>query len=454
MVCSGRISVRFGILAVLVLASLGLPPALAEDCPGHPDAIGTSRTLVVDPLAHPRIGSMQYPETLPLHDHEVVLSFDDGPIPKYSNQVLQTLADNCAKATFFLIGEQARAFPDGVRKLVAAGHTIGTHSQTHPLTFEKMPMDKVQKQVDDGIASVTAALADPSALSPFFRIPGLLRGPNVEQYAASKGLQIWSADFLADDWRHISSAKVYDLAIKRIEARRKGILLLHDIQARTAAALPKILHELKARGYHIVQVVPATADRPATPTDPQDWRTHPAPETLPVAERPKFPSFVLAEAEQLVTPANSDFSTPDGKLLLSAEPFEHVKRPLQNNPAALWPAPVTQPAASAASTLPAPSESVFAMPEKTQLSVQAEAAQAREQAPPAAEKAAQPRRIVAGRSFRRHWAQKHAAHGVKPEKKPQADSEKMQPAELAKSNAAKTTPRRQVKVASLKKREK
>ena len=213
MVCSSKISVRFGILAMLALASLRLPAALAEDCPGHPDAIGTSRTLVVDPLAHPRIGSMQYPETLPLHDHEVVLSFDDGPIPKYSNQVLQILADNCAKATFFTIGEQARAFPDGVRKLAAAGHTIGTHSQTHPLTFEKMSMDKVQKQVDDGIASVTAALPDPSALSPFFRIPGLLRGPNVEQYAASKGLQIWSADFLADDWRHISSAKVYDLAI-------------------------------------------------------------------------------------------------------------------------------------------------------------------------------------------------------------------------------------------------
>src|ERR1700757_1754378 len=95
------------------------PPsaAFAADCPGHPDAIGTSRTIVVDPREHPRIGSMQYPETLPLRDHEVVLTFDDGPLPRNSNQVLQILADNCAKATFFLIGEQARAFPDGVRKL-------------------------------------------------------------------------------------------------------------------------------------------------------------------------------------------------------------------------------------------------------------------------------------------------------------------------------------------------
>src|SRR5246500_2243379 len=137
------IGVRIGVFAALALATLSAPVALDEDCPGHPDALGTSRTSVVDPLAPPRIGTMQYPESLPLRDHEVLLTFDDVPLPKNSNQVLQILADNCAKATFFLIGEQARAFPDGVRKLVAAGQTIGTHSQTHPLTFEKMPMDKV-----------------------------------------------------------------------------------------------------------------------------------------------------------------------------------------------------------------------------------------------------------------------------------------------------------------------
>src|SRR5689334_19116212 len=85
--------------------------ALAADCPGHPDAIGTERTIVVDPREHPRIGTMQYPETLPLRDHEVVLTFDDGPLPRNSDQVLQTLAENCAKATFFLVGEQARANP-------------------------------------------------------------------------------------------------------------------------------------------------------------------------------------------------------------------------------------------------------------------------------------------------------------------------------------------------------
>ncbi len=195
--------------------------ASAADCPGHPDALGTSRTLVVDPREHPRIGTMQYPETLPLRDHEVVLTFDDGPLPRNSNQILDILASQCVKATFFTIGRMAQAYPEGVRKLGDAGHTIGTHSQDHPLTMDRMPIERAKQEIDDGIASVKAALGDGAAVAPFFRIPGLLRADGVEDYLASQGIQTWSADFLADDWRHISSSRVYDLAIKRLEAKGK-----------------------------------------------------------------------------------------------------------------------------------------------------------------------------------------------------------------------------------------
>ena len=75
---------------------------------------------------------MQYGETLPLEDHEVVLTFDDGPLPQYSNQMLEILAAQCVKATFFLVGRQAKANPEGVRKVRDAGHTVATHSQNHP----------------------------------------------------------------------------------------------------------------------------------------------------------------------------------------------------------------------------------------------------------------------------------------------------------------------------------
>src|SRR5213080_1967665 len=162
-------------VCVCLLTSVAAQAASAADCPGHPDAIGTSRTIVVDPRAHLIIGTMQYAKTLPLQDHEVVLTFDDGPLPKYSNQILQILADECIKATFFIIGGQAKANPEGVRKLVAAGHTVGTHSMDHPLTFDRMPIEKAETQINGGIEWTSAAMTDPSKLAPFFRIPGLMR---------------------------------------------------------------------------------------------------------------------------------------------------------------------------------------------------------------------------------------------------------------------------------------
>src|SRR5712675_2101039 len=130
---------RWAALGLGLLACSIAQTAPAADCPGHPDALGTSRTLVVDPKEHRLIGTMQYRETLPLEDGEVVLTFDDGPLPKYSNQILDILAAQCVKATFFLIGGQAQANPEGVRKVRDAGHTVATHTQSHPYNMHRLP---------------------------------------------------------------------------------------------------------------------------------------------------------------------------------------------------------------------------------------------------------------------------------------------------------------------------
>src|SRR5947209_6786681 len=123
-----RLSRHLSWLTVTAVVAFGAQ-ASAETCPGHPDAIGTSRTIAIDPTEHPHIGTMQYAETLPLRDHEVVLTFDDGPLPRYSNPVLDILASQCVKATFFIIGRMAQSAPEGVRKLRDTGHSIGTHTQ-------------------------------------------------------------------------------------------------------------------------------------------------------------------------------------------------------------------------------------------------------------------------------------------------------------------------------------
>jgi peptidoglycan/xylan/chitin deacetylase (PgdA/CDA1 family) len=266
-----------------------IAPAMEEaTCPNNTNAIGTSRIIVVDPVTLPRIGSMQYKTTLPLQDHEVVLTFDDGPLPPYTNQILDTLAANCVKANYFLIGQMAQAYPDLVRRIYNAGHVIGTHSQSHPLTFNHMAEPRIAREVDGGITSVETAVGDPRAVAPFFRIPGLLRSEPVETYLAAKSLAVWSTDEDADDWHHhISPAQIVHRAIKRIEANNhRGVLLLHDIHPATVMALPMLLQELKANGYHIVQAVP-TGDRP---------KSVPEPETPAIAKTEGWPRLVKVSA--------------------------------------------------------------------------------------------------------------------------------------------------------------
>jgi peptidoglycan/xylan/chitin deacetylase (PgdA/CDA1 family) len=241
---------------------------MAAPCPGNPSALGTSRTITVDPATMPRIGTVQYRNSLPLDDHEVVITFDDGPLAPYTNRVLDALAAECVKATYFLVGRMASANPDLVRRIYNAGHTVGTHSQNHPLTFDQMAPPRIEREVTAGIASVRMAAGDPRAVAPFFRIPGLLRSQQVEHYLASKSIAVWSVDVVADDWfKQVTPQDIVKKAMARLgEKGHRGVLLLHDIHPATAMAVPMLLRELKAKGYRVVQAVPA-GDRPKTVPD-------------------------------------------------------------------------------------------------------------------------------------------------------------------------------------------
>jgi peptidoglycan/xylan/chitin deacetylase (PgdA/CDA1 family) len=299
------------LLCLLSLSVVGVPAAAAaDDCPGHPDALGTSRVLVVDPAEHARIGTMQYHETLPLADHEVVLTFDDGPLLPYSARVLETLASQCVKATYFLVGRMARAYPEMVRKIHDAGHSVGTHTMSHPYTFNRMAPAKAHAEMDDAITAVAAALGNPDQVAPFFRIPGLIRADVIEKHMAEKHIQIWSADFPADDWKHLSAAEVMRRALTRLEEHGKGVLLLHDIQPATAMMLPRLLQELKRRGYKVVHVVPATADMPKTPTTADQWLMHDTamaslPERIPLPPIPPRPRATAPVAPTTAPAANA-----------------------------------------------------------------------------------------------------------------------------------------------------
>lgn len=292
----------------LILGAMAAAKARADEC-ANPHALGTSRVLAIDPRDFPRIGMVQYSHSLPLADHEVVLTFDDGPLPPYTNRILDLLAEQCVKANYFLVGRMARGYPDLVRRIQAQGHTIGTHSENHLLGFDKAPLDTVKSEIEQGIASVNTALGGVTHASSFFRIPGFLRRREVEGYLQSRGLVTWSADVVADDWRHISASEVVRRAITRLDERGRGILLLHDIQPATALAMPELLRALKARGYRIVQVTPSkdAADVPVAENaapQPASVLASAAPATAALAaSEPETPAPSVPPAPRPTMPA-------------------------------------------------------------------------------------------------------------------------------------------------------
>ena len=325
--------------AVSVLAPS--PQARAQDCPGNPGALGTSRVITIDPADFTRVGRMQYPRSLPLADKEVVLTFDDGPLPPYSNQILDILAAQCVKVTYFLVGSMARAYPETVRRMFEAGHTIGTHSEHHPSRMAKLPLDRIRQEIDAGIADVGTALGDPRGVAPFFRIPGLDRSDAIESELAARSLIVFSSDTVADDWHHrIKPNQIVALALSRLEARGGGILLLHDIHPTTVAALPDLLKGLKDKGFHIVQVVPTAPDRIEVAGDARTRMLASAmPDRLVIDDTPAQPAWPPSTAElnpdDAVLPApDASAFDPDTGLTAAAGEARWPDRPQATAPSA------------------------------------------------------------------------------------------------------------------------
>ena len=249
--------------ALTVLGALALAvPALATtsqaaDCP-RPGTLGTFRVLGVDAATTPRVGLKSFPQTLPLHDHEVVLAFDDGPSPRTTPRVLAALAEQCVRATFFLVGKPASEHPELVRRMAAAGHTIGHHSWSHPNLAQIPPADAIE-QIDRGIAANERALhgvATSVPSTPFFRFPFFASTPAELDLLQSRGIVVFGADFWASDWEPMTPNQELKLITDRLSAEGKGIILFHDTRAQTAAMLPDFLRFLRDNGYRIVHVVP------------------------------------------------------------------------------------------------------------------------------------------------------------------------------------------------------
>jgi len=246
-------------LALALIVALAHAAAVADSCPGNPQALGTGRVLEINAKAEPRVGRKQFPSTLPLHYKELVLTFDDGPWPGTTSRVLDALKHECVQVTFFLLGRNTAAHPELSRRALAEGHSIGHHSYSHPL-LNNMSLARAESDIDRGIAADEFALFGvrrTQPTTPFFRFPGFASNTPLLDRMSERGLVVFGADVWASDWVPMTPDHELHLILSRIEQVRRGIVLFHDTKSQTAQMLPAFLHELKKRGYRIVHVIPS-----------------------------------------------------------------------------------------------------------------------------------------------------------------------------------------------------
>src|SRR5438552_9310417 len=144
------------------------PTAPTQACPGNPDPLGVARVVEIDTTGGPGFGFQNYKAYDFLNPKEVVLTFDDGPLPGRTTAVLAALEAQCTKATFFSVGKVAGGYPEILRDVAKAGHTIGAHTVNHK-DLSKMKIDEAKDEIERSFSIIHRAVGGPTA--PFFRFP-------------------------------------------------------------------------------------------------------------------------------------------------------------------------------------------------------------------------------------------------------------------------------------------
>jgi peptidoglycan/xylan/chitin deacetylase (PgdA/CDA1 family) len=230
-------------------------PAAAKPACANPNALGIARVVEIDTTGGPGFGFEHFKQLDFLRDHEVVLTFDDGPWPENTPSVLKTLANECTTGIFFPIGKHATYYPEILKQVLAAGHTIGSHTWSHAtLTNKKLTEDQRKEEIEKGFSAVKWALGGVSP-SPFFRFPALQHPPEMVTYLGTRNIAMFSCDLDSFDFKARNAQQVIDVTMKKLDKLGKGIILMHDFHKHTAEALPDLLQKLKASGYKVVKMI-------------------------------------------------------------------------------------------------------------------------------------------------------------------------------------------------------
>jgi peptidoglycan/xylan/chitin deacetylase (PgdA/CDA1 family) len=229
-------------------------PAIACD---NPNAMGVARVVEIDTTGGPGFGSQHFKTYDFLRDHEVALTFDDGPWPNNTQAVLKALADQCLRATFFPIGKHATYHPEILKQVIAAGHTVGSHTWSHAdleAVLKKSGMEAATEEIEKGASAVRMMAGAPTA--PFFRFPDLRHPPEMLTYLGGRNIASFSTDIDSFDFKIKRPDELIRSLMGKLNKLGKGIILMHDFQKVTSIALPQILGELQKNGFKVVHMVP------------------------------------------------------------------------------------------------------------------------------------------------------------------------------------------------------
>lgn len=255
--------------SMAVLLGLAAPVAANALLPCATDgtALGVSRIVEINTSSGPLYGaiSTQVREPRFLGPKEVVLTFDDGPLPAVTRPILDTLDRHCTKATFFSVGRMAIAYPETTREIMARGHTLGTHTWSHPLNLKRLSLDRSREEIEKGHAAVSLAAGRP--IAPFFRFPGLSDSGPMLRHLQVRGIGAFTVDVVSNDSYIGDADRLLARTLREVENQNGGIVLFHDIKAATARMLPRFLTELRARGYKVVHMRPKEAVAPIADYD-------------------------------------------------------------------------------------------------------------------------------------------------------------------------------------------
>lgn len=181
----------------------------------------------------------------------VELTFDDGPHPDFTPQVLEILRRYDARATFFCIGINALAYPELVARTVEEGHQVANHTWSHPY-LPDLTRDQVLRQVDATNEALAKATGGENTL---VRPPYGARTSRLLYWLAGQGMvtALWDVD--ANDWAAPGTEAV--VAKVTAEVRPGSVVLMHDAggdRSQTIEALPRIIEKLTGDGYRLVTV--------------------------------------------------------------------------------------------------------------------------------------------------------------------------------------------------------